>query len=114
MATGANAATGSYGTVDWVAAVVKKVEEVSSSVDASGGDLATESEPMTPAAPPRLSTITLLPRRLASEGAMARAMTSLLPPGGKGTTMRISGGNCEACWADAVGMVSVPVNTTDS
>ena len=58
--------------------------------------LATASEPMTPAAPPLFSTITLVPRRLASCGAIARAMTSLLPPGGKGTTMRMSAGCAQA------------------
>src|SRR5688572_16821991 len=36
--------------------------------------------------------MTVLPSRLASTGAIARAITSLLPPGGKGTTMRIRPG----------------------
>src|SRR5690349_23318391 len=64
MATGANAAIGSYGSLGWVAAAVRKDDEVSSTVEPSRGDLATASAPMIPAAPGRLSTITVDSRRL--------------------------------------------------
>ena len=65
------------------------------------GDFATKSEPMTPAAPALFSTITGTSRRLASGPAMARAMTSLLPPAEKGTTILICFGI--GAWAPTAG-----------
>ena len=43
MATGANAAIASYGSVGCVAAAVRKLDEVSSNIDPSCGALATAS-----------------------------------------------------------------------
>ena len=53
IATGAKAATGSYGRRACVAAEVRNVDEVSSSTEPSCGALATASEPITPARRPR-------------------------------------------------------------
>src|ERR1700674_2128448 len=47
---------------------------------------ATAFEPMVPPAPPRLSMMTATPSAAASLSAMARAKTSLDPPGGNATT----------------------------
>src|SRR6516165_1985576 len=47
---------------------------------------ATAVEPMVPPAPPRLSMMTATPSVAESLSAMARANTSLDPPGGNGTT----------------------------
>jgi hypothetical protein len=80
-----------------VAADVRKVCDDSSSIEPSFGPLATASEPMMLPAPGRFSTITVVSSRLANCGWIARAMASLLAPGAKGTTSRISRGtSCAA------------------
>ena len=60
------------------------------SVYPSGGDLATWSKPITPAAPVLLSTITGCFRRSTSFSAMTRASTSTPEPAENGTTIRTS------------------------
>ncbi|MNK99877.1 hypothetical protein D3C87_1202940 [compost metagenome] len=89
MATGAKLSTGSYGMRGCVAADVRNEDEVSSSVAPSLGDFATYSEPITPAAPTRFSTMTMVLSRSANCGAMARAIASLLAPAENGTTILI-------------------------
>src|SRR5690606_28337932 len=61
----------------------------SSKVYPSGSALATTLEPIVPLAPPRFSITTLCPRRSASRLPNMRPTASVLPPGGKGTTIRI-------------------------
>ena len=87
---GANAAIASYGILGLVAATVRKVDDVSSSIEPSRGPFATASAPIVPDAPGRFSTMTDASTRLPSGGARARAMASLLAPAENGTTMRIS------------------------
>ena len=62
--------------------------ETTRSVYPSGGAFAARSVPMTPPAPPRLSTTTCLPHRSPSCVAIMRPTMSLLPPGGNGTMSR--------------------------
>ena len=90
IATGANAVSASNGTRGCVAAAVRNVEDVRRRCEPSRGALATASAPTTPAAPGLFSTITVLPRRLASTGAIAR--NHVVAPAGKGTTMRMRPG----------------------
>src|SRR5215204_5403725 len=52
----------------------------------AGGDLATAAVAITPPPPPRFSISTGLPMRSCTYGAIARSTTSMLPPGGNGTT----------------------------
>ena len=92
-----------------MAAAVRKLDEVSSSTEPSRGDFATKSAPITPAAPALFSTITGTSRRLASGPAMARAMTSLLPPGENGTTILIVFGI--ELWALVVGAKTTAATT---
>src|ERR1051326_722473 len=53
---------------------------------------------MVPAAPPLLLMITHCPRALDNSACSARAIRSVLPPGGKGTTM-VTGRNGKFCAA---------------
>ncbi len=57
-----------------------------SSVSPSGGELATRAVATTPPPPGRFSITNGLPSRSCSLGAIARITTSMLPPGGNGTT----------------------------
>ena len=54
----------------------------------SGAALATASVPITPPAPARFSTTTVWPSAGCSFSAITRAMMSVVPPGGNGTTIR--------------------------
>ena len=56
----------------------------------SGTDLATLSTPITVPAPGLFSIITGWPSDLASSAATRRVTKSVVPPGVKGTTMRIA------------------------
>src|SRR6266850_312483 len=69
----------------------------SSRVVPSGADLATKSAPTLPLAPVRFSTMTGWPQAVVICGPIARARMSEVPPGAKGTTMRI--GLLGYCWA---------------
>src|SRR6218665_4011703 len=101
MATGAKLSTGSEGICGCTAAAVRKVDDVSSSVAPSRGDLATYSDPMTPAAPTRFSTMTTALSSSAICAAMARAMASLLAPAANGTTILICLGTAVCATASA-------------
>src|SRR4029450_829025 len=69
------------------------------SVYPSGAAVAQASVPMTPPAPPRLSTNTCWPSCVLNCIATSRPTTSLLPPGGKGTIKRT--GRLGEFWARA-------------
>jgi hypothetical protein len=63
----------------------------------------TAAAPIVPVAPALLSTMNDWPKVLLSDGPMARAMASVEPPGGNGTT-RVTGlaGQACACAAETV------------
>ena len=82
------------------------MEDVTSRVAPSLAALATKSAPMEPAAPGLFSTMTVVFRRRPSSGATARAMTSLLPPGAKGTTSRTVEGMASAAQVGPRAMVA--------
>ena len=68
---------------------IVKVEEISTKVFPSGSACAPISVPITPPAPGRFSINTFLFNLILSSVASARPTISLLPPGAKGTIIRI-------------------------
>src|SRR5258705_2499906 len=107
---GAKSASGSYGSLACVAATVRNVDDVNSSTEPSRGALATDSLPMMPEAPALLSTMTLVSKRFASGPPIARATTSLLPPGPNGTTIFTSEGGFTSAAATGLVASSAPPN----
>src|SRR5205823_10614722 len=79
----------------------------------SGGDLATYAVAITPP-PARFSITTGLPIRSCSFGAIARRITSILPPGGNGTTKLIGPDGKFCAQAGAAAMKSAPTAADNS
>ena len=96
IATGAKLRTTSYFRLVCTAALVVSVDDDSISTEPSFGARATYSAPIAPPAPGRFSTMTVVDRRAPSFSASTRANTSLLPPGGNGTTIVIVAGTAGA------------------
>jgi hypothetical protein len=77
--------------------------------------LATYAVAITPPPPARFSITTGLPIRSCSFGAIARRITSILPPGGNGTTKVIGpdGKSCAQAGAAAMKRAPTPTNSSD-
>src|SRR6266568_4534243 len=88
-ATGARSFFVSKGSVLYSDTLIALGGAAMRSVWPSGGALATKSVPMLPPEPVRFSTMTGWPSASPSRGASARAVKSVIPPGGKVTTSRI-------------------------
>jgi hypothetical protein len=87
IATGAKLASVGGGLPPVIRGLTRKVPvEPSTSEYPSAGDLATCSLPMAPPAPPRFSTTTDWPSRLARVSENRRPVMSAFPPGAKGTS----------------------------
>ncbi len=56
--------------------------------------------------------MTVVPRRFASPGAIARAITSLLAPAENGTTILIKGGNLASVCATTVVTADIAANNS--
>src|SRR5712691_9569298 len=88
-ATGARSFFVSKGSVLYSDTLIALAGAAIRSVRPSGGALATKSAPMLPPDPVRFSTITGCQGASSRRGASARAVKSVIPPGGKVTTNRI-------------------------
>ena len=84
--TAAKSFTASYESLRCSAGICTCVVMVKRAVWPSFGVRATAAAPMVPLAPTRLSTTTGLPQPVPSSCATSRAMLSVMPPAGKGTT----------------------------
>ena len=69
-----------------IAGLIVWEDSVNNTVYPSAADFATMSEPIDPPAPPRLSIIICWPKAWPIGSCMMRAITSVPPPGGYGTT----------------------------
>src|SRR5512135_192354 len=87
--TGVRSLTKLYGRFLYRLILVTSVLVAMNKVYPSGADLATMSAPILPAAPGRFSTMTGSPSSGRRFSASTRAVTSVLPPGGYGTTSLI-------------------------
>src|SRR5690606_15519674 len=107
--TGLRPSTGSKGSFAKVAALIGSAVVASSMVWPSGAARDTYSVPMLAAAPGLFSTVTGCCQILVSCAATSRAVISVDPPGGNGTTMRTAregksgAADCVACVGDCAG-----------
>ena len=84
--TGSRSLSVSYGRSGSTNGFAAWLSNTMSQVPPSGGDFATAAVPTLPDAPARFSMITFVPSRCWRQGCTSRAITSVEPPGGYGTT----------------------------
>ena len=104
--TARRSTAGSKGRLRFRLGAVARAPSLTSTVRPSGAALATASLPRTPPAPERFSISTAWPSSGPTCAAISRAITSVLPPGGQGTTQRMARASCAGA-----GMASAAPNS---